>query len=102
MSAANTGRHATTSNSNSLAAKSWQQQLTTASAHEQWVTHKHTPHGRTSDPGSAEGWGELLVRVPKQDGGITEELMQQLPQALAGSVHAQPALQVWLQHLTIV
>lgn len=99
-SAAGTAHHAGAPNSSSLAAKSWQQQLTTASAHEQWVAHKHTPHGRTSDPGNAEGWGELLVRVPKQAGNSTEELMQQLPQALAGGVHTQTALQVWPQRCT--
>lgn len=84
----------TSPSSNNLAAKSWQQLLSTASAHEQWVAHKHTAHGRTSGSGDEEEWGELLVRVPKQAGAVMEKLMQQLPQALAGSMHTQPALQV--------
>lgn len=101
-SAAGTAHNAVCPNSNTLAAKSWQQQLTIASAHEQWVAHKHTPRGRTSDPGNAEGWGDLLVLVPKQAGDITEELMQQLPPALAGSMHTQTALQVWQKPPSIV
>lgn len=95
--AAGKAQHSTSPSSNNLAAKSWQQLLSTASAHEQWVTHRHNSHGRTFDTGGEEEWGELLLRVPKQAGSVTEKLLQQLPQALAGSVHAQAALQVRLQ-----
>ena len=93
-SAAGTACSGISPSSNNLAAKSWQQLLSTASAHEQWVAHKHTAYGRMSGTGDEEEWGELLVRVPKQAGAVMEKLMQQLPQALAGSVHTQSALQV--------
>lgn len=92
--AAGKAQHGTSPSSNNLAAKSWQQLVSTASAHEQWVSHRHNSHGRTSDTGGEEEWGELLLRVPKQAGTVTEKLMQQLPQALAGGVHTQIALQV--------
>ena len=97
-SAAGTAPSGISPSSNNLAAKSWQQVLSTASAHEQWVAHKHTAHGTTFDTGNEEEWGQLLVRVPQQDSKSIEKLMQQLPQALAGSVHTQPALQVCHQH----
>ena len=93
-SAAVTARSGMSPSSNSLAAKSWQQVLSSVCAHEQWVAHKHTAHGRMSGTGDEEEWGQLLVRVPKQAGTFTGQLMQQLPQALAGSVHIQVALQV--------
>ena len=47
-----------------------------------------------SDTGNEEEWGQLLVRVPNQASVFTEKLMQQLPQALAGSVHTQTDSQV--------
>ena len=89
-----TARSSMSPSSNKFAAKSWQQVLSTASAHEQWVVHKHTAHGRMSETGDEEEWGELLVRVPKQASTFVGELMQQLPQALAGSMHTHAALQV--------
>lgn len=92
--AAGKAQHSTSPSSNSLAAEAWQQQLSTTSAHEQWVAHRHNSHGRTSDTGGEDEWGELLLRVPKQACMVTEKLMQQLPQALAGGVHARTALQV--------
>ena len=97
-SAAGTARSGIKPSSNNLAAKSWQQMLSTASAHEQWVAHKHTANGTAFGAGNEEEWGQLLVHVPQQASKVIEKLMQQLPQALAGSVHTQPALQVCHQH----
>ena len=95
-STAGTARTAISTNSNNAAAKSWQQVLATASAHEQWVMQRHLAHGRMSETGNEGEWGELLVRVPKQASIHTEEVLQHLPEGLAGSIHIQTASQVWL------
>ena len=101
-STAGTARTFTSPNSNNAAAKSWQQVVATASAHEQWVMQRHLAHGRMSETGNEEEWGELFVRMPKQAGIQTEELVQQLPEGLAGSVHAQAASQVWLHDSNVI
>ena len=96
-SAASTARNAISPRVNNSAAKTWQQIQSTASAHEQWVLQRHTVHGRMSGDGDEEEWGQLMVRVPKQAASVVVELVQQLPEALAGAVHADTPSQVQVQ-----
>ncbi len=79
-STAGTAREPASPNSNSLAAKAWQQALAGSSAHEQWAMRRHLTHGRMSEAGSEDGWGELSIRLPKQavDNSNEEQLLQQL------------------------
>ena len=91
-----TGIASESHNPDNLPAKAWQPMLSTASAHEQWVLQRHTTHGRMSEGGDSESWGELLVRVPQQASTVIEQLVQQLPEGLAGSVHSCAQTQVRL------
>ncbi|DBA80115.1 TPA: hypothetical protein ACH3X2_007598 [Trebouxia sp. C0005] len=86
-STAGTAREPVSPNSNSLAAKTWQQALAGSSAHEQWVMRRHLTHGRMSEAGSEDSWGELFIRLPKQaiDNSNKEQLLQQLPDGLNGA-----------------
>ncbi len=86
-STAGTARAPDSPDSNSLAAKAWQQALPGSSAHEQWVMRRHLTHGRMSEAGSDDGWGELSIRLPKQaiDNSNEEQLLQQLPGGLNGA-----------------
>ncbi|KAL0050961.1 hypothetical protein WJX82_011093 [Trebouxia sp. C0006] len=47
----------------------------------------HLTHGRMSEAGSEDGWGELSIRLPKQaiDWSNEEQLLQQLPDGLDGT-----------------
>ena len=84
-STAGTAREPAGPNSNSLAAKAWQQAHAGSSAHEQWVMRRHVTHGRMSEAGIEDGWGELSIRLPKQaiDYSNEEQLLQQLPDGAA-------------------
>jgi hypothetical protein len=86
-STAGTAQEPVSPNSNSLAAKAWQQALAGSSAHEQWVMRRHLTHGRMSEAGSEDGWGELSIRLPKQaiNSSNEEQLLQQLPDGLGGA-----------------
>ena len=79
---AGTARQPSSPNSNNVAAKSWQQALAGASSHEQWLMGRHLTHGRMSEAGGEEEWGELTVRLPKQASSAAEKLVQQLPGGL--------------------
>ena len=83
-STAGTAREPASPNSKSLAAKAWQQALAGSSAHEQWVMRRHLTHGRMSEAGTENSWGELSIRLPKQaiDNSNEEQLLQQLPDGL--------------------
>ncbi len=86
-STAGTAQEPASPNSNSLAAKAWQQALAGSSAHEHWVMRRHLTHGRMSEAGSEDGWGELSIRLPKQaiENSNEEQLLQQLPDGLNGA-----------------
>ena len=62
--------------------RDWQQIPADLSAHEQWVMHRQAQHGRMSEAGDEEQWGELAVQLPKGGGGVIEQLLQQLPEGL--------------------
>ena len=91
---AGTARGPSSPNSNSVAAKSWQQTLAGATAHEQWVMQRHLTHGRMSEAGSEEKWGELQVRLPKHASSSAEQLVQQLPEELNEAAHVCHVIQV--------
>lgn len=99
-STAGTAQEPASPNSNSLAAKAWQHALAGSSAHEQWVMRRHLTHGRMSEAGSEDGWGELSIRLPKQamDNSNEEQLLQQLPDGLTGAAEVVKLTKVSTAH----
>ena len=81
-SPAGTAHEPVSLNSNHMANKAWQKGLAGTSAHEQWVMQRHLTHGRMSDTGCDEEWGELQVRLPRQASSNAEKSVQELPEGL--------------------
>lgn len=81
-SPAGTAHEPVSSNSNHMVNKAWHKGQAGASTHEQWVMQRHLTHGRMSDTGCEEEWGELLVRLPRQASNNAEQTVQQLPEGL--------------------
>ena len=94
-STANTARQLSSQQSNRLAVRSWQEILVDASAHQQWVMQHHGNHGRMSEAGEDEDWGKLTLQLPKGARPGVDQLLQQLPEALADTVDMWTVSQVF-------
>ena len=79
---ARTAREAFGQPSGRVVMRDWQQNPADLSAHEQWVMQRQAQHGRMSEAGDEEQWGELTVQLPKGGGGVIQQLLQQLPEGL--------------------
>ena len=100
--AAGTAREPLSLHSNRAAVQSWQQTLIGASAHEQWAMQRQGSHGRMSEAGENEDWGELTLQLPKGARPSVDQLLQQLPEALRNSVNMCTVAQVTLLYPLLI